>query len=152
VPRATGVAFKEGATFAYVYPFAVDSDSLLQAVAEVCGEAAAVKPPVWVHLLLQGGCAFFDADGSFLAVTHFVRTKAEPIERPLGTAVVSENVVRSNVRPLFDQIDVDGDGKLSVDEMRMLLRELKLPIASVELEALVKAADVDNDVRSHTTA
>lgn len=55
----------------------------------------------------------------------------------------SEAELRSSLRPIFDQFDVDSSGSISAEELRAVCTALKVSLSEEELQAVMADADPD---------
>ena len=60
-----------------------------------------------------------------------------------GVGIVSK--ISGDVNEVFKTIDKNGDGTLSVEEMRELFNELEMPLSDAELINVINQVDVDGD-------
>ena len=58
-------------------------------------------------------------------------------------AMLSEDVLRMRLRPIFDRFDADGSGEISVAELRAVVKMMKLDMTPAELDELHREADTD---------
>ena len=76
------------------------------------------------------------------------KTEASPVEVKPKPAVqaqapMTEDELRTKLRPIFDKFDVDASGCISTDEMTNILKQLKIKMSPEQIGAMMKEADPD---------
>jgi len=69
--------------------------------------------------------------------------KPNPKDDKKNVRIAPEVLKRKNIHEVFRKFDADGSGAIDIDELRVLLKELNVPMKDKEIEDLMSELDAD---------